>query len=227
MRRARDWQDPEEAHEARSAVARNYGATLYELARREGAVELYGELIEEVGALYRSEPDVRRFLETPGIALEQKKEAIRRSLGQRAPEVFVRFVLVVLEKRRHRALPEIAAAYGALVDEAAGRVHATITLPSAADEALREEIVAGLRGVLDREVVAHFREDPRILGGVVVRMGDRLMDGSLRRRLEDLRTEMLTRTDGRRAAGGAEGPAAGAPATEHTEEDEGARDGQL
>lgn len=204
--------DRGEVHEARSAVARNYGATLYELARREGEVERYGELIEEVGALYRTEPDVRRFLETPGISLEEKKRAIRASLGQRAPELFVRFVLVVLEKRRHRILPEIAAAYRTFADEAAGRVHATVTLASADDEALREWVLTELRRVLEGEVVPHFRQDSKILGGVVVRVGDRLMDGSLRRRLEDLRAELLRETDGR-PEGGAASPEAGSSST--------------
>lgn len=188
-----------EVYEARSAVARNYGATLYDLARREGEVERYGELIEEVGALYRAEPDVRRFLETPRVALEDKKEAMRRSLSERAPELFIRFLLVVLEKRRHRALPEIAIAYRGLLDEAAGRVHATVTLASE-EEALREEVLRGLRAILGENVEPHFRADPGILGGVVIRAGDRLMDGSVKRRLEDLRSDMLRRTGNEREA---------------------------
>lgn len=200
------------AERARSAVARNYAATLYELARREDEVEGFGELIDEVGGLYRAEPEFRRFLQTPRISVADKQEALRNAFGHRAPEMFVRFLLVMLDKGRQRHLPEVASAYKQLVEEAAGRVHASVTLAPSADESLRSEFTEALQGILGREVVPHFREDPEILGGVVVRIDDRLMDGSLRRRLEDMRAELLGRA-GERLAGAREGDAAGpAPA---------------
>lgn len=175
---------------SRGAVARNYAGTLYELGARHEATGDYGELLEQVAVLYREVEEFRLFLETPRVPLEAKQEAIREALGPEAPEPFVRFLLVVLEKRRQGLLPEIAQAYGGLLDEAAGRVHATVLLPFTADETLRGEIVARLERSLDKTVVPHFRVDPGILGGVRIRVGDKVMDGSLRRRLEDLRREL-------------------------------------
>ena len=72
------------------------------------------------------------------------------------------------------------------------RVHAGVTLAREPDPGLEREIVDRLGAAIGKEVRAHFRGDPSILGGVVVRVGDRVFDGSLRRKLAVLRRRMLT-----------------------------------
>ncbi|HKK07494.1 MAG TPA: ATP synthase F1 subunit delta [Gemmatimonadota bacterium] len=183
----------------RSAIVDNYARTLLELASREGEAEAYGRLLADLVALGRTEPDVARFLETPRIDLADKKRILREALSGEAPESFVRFVLVVMDKGRQRLLPDMEAAYRDLLDEREGRVHAQVTLAREPDETLREAIVEGLRDVLGGEVVAHFQTDEKIVGGLLVRVGDRVLDGSLRRRLEDLRRELAREPAGPRA----------------------------
>lgn len=174
-----------------TAVVRNYAEALLELASRDDAVEAYGERLAEVAALYRLEEDVRRFLETPRITLEEKKEAVRDAWGGRAPEAFVRFLMVLLDKGRQRRVPRIEEEFRRLVDEREGRVHATVTLAREPDEGFREEIVGALAGATGMEIVPHFRVDEEVLGGVVIRIADHVMDGSLRRRLSDLEDRLL------------------------------------
>ena len=89
-------------------------------------------------------------------------------------------------------LGEIAQEYQALVDSKENRVHAGVTLTAAPDDALQKQIIERLTKVLGKEVRAHFRADGAILGGVVVRVGDRVYDGSLKRRLNILKRRMLT-----------------------------------
>lgn len=172
---------------SRSPVVETYARTLLELGAREDQADAYGRHLDELVRMAESEPDLARFLETPRVDLEDKKAALREALGGRVPETFLRFLFVVLDKGRQRLLPEIEAAYRDLLDEREGRVHASVTLAREPDEALREEIRSGLERAFDREVVAHFSTDDRLLGGVVVRVGDRVMDGSVRRRLDDMR----------------------------------------
>lgn len=174
-----------------SAVAGNYAETLVELAAREDAVEEFGDWLAEMVAFYRNEEDVRRFFDTPRVTLEEKKAAIRSAFGDQAPETFVRFLLVVLEKGRHRALPAIRERYRELVDEREGRIHATVTLVREPEEKTKEFITEGLTEAVGRQVLPRFRTDEEVLGGLVVRMGDQVMDGSLRRRLADLKKQML------------------------------------
>lgn len=175
-------------------IARNYAETLLALATRHGgdaAVDEYGAAIEEVAELLRREPLVRDFLESPRVNVEAKKQAIRASFGGRVPDLFLRFLLVVVEKRRQALLQEIAEQYLQLVDEVRGRARAEITLAREPDEALRSDIVTSLQRRLGREVIATFQVDPAILGGMVVRVGGETLDGSIRRRAVGLRRRLL------------------------------------
>lgn len=177
------------------AVAENYAETLLELAGRDGVEEEYGRLLSDVAYLYRSERNFRLFLETPRIEVREKKATLREIFSEHCPETFLRFLLVLLEKGRQRQIPDVEVAYSELLDERLGRVQARVVLAVEPDDELRELIRERLSALLDRHVVPHFRTDEEILGGLEVRVGDRVMDGSLRRRLQEMRRQ-LSLTDG-------------------------------
>lgn len=193
-----------------TAVGANYAGALLELATRRDAAEAYGRYLAEVASLYREEPKFRLFLDTPRVPEERKKAVLREVLADRVPEPFLHFLLVVLEKRRQRSIPRIEQAYRDLLDERFGRVHANVTLALEPDDELREEITGGLSALLDREVEANFRTDEDIVGGILVRFEDKVMDGSLRRRLQNLRRRLLDSGDS------AAGSAAGGAQSTHT-----------
>jgi len=104
----------------------------------------------------------------------------------------VRFLQAVVRRGRQGLLAEIAQQYDALQDLKLNRVHAGVTLVQEPDGRLEKQIVERLTAALGKEVRAHFRADRAILGGVVVRVGDRIYDGSVRRKLAVLRRKMLT-----------------------------------
>jgi F-type H+-transporting ATPase subunit delta len=97
-----------------------------------------------------------------------------------------------VRRGRQGLLPEIAQQYQVLLDGRLNRVHAGVTLAAEADARMQKQVVDRLAKALGREVRAYFRSDPRILGGVVVRVGDRIFDGSVRRRLTAIQRRMLT-----------------------------------
>ncbi len=177
-----------------SLIARNYAETLLTLARRNGdeeTVDEYGAALEDVVDLLEREPLVREFLETPRVDLEAKKRALRASFDGRVPELFLRFLLVLLEKRRQALLGEVAKQYQALLDDARGRIRAEITLAREPDATLRQDVIASLERRLNKTVVPTFDVDPALLGGIVIRVGDEILDGSVRRRAAGLRRRLL------------------------------------
>ena len=103
----------------------------------------------------------------------------------------MRYVLLVLERRRQRALPSIVRAYQALLDEKLGRFQATITLAFEPDDELKETIVEGVNRVTPRTIQPAFRVDPELLGGMIIQAGDLLLDASLKRQLEKMRWELI------------------------------------
>jgi len=83
---------------SRVAVARTYADTLLELADRTDDAEVWLGHLDEVAALYRDVPSFRAFLETPRVSLSDKRDVIRGVFGDRYPELFVRFLLVVMDR---------------------------------------------------------------------------------------------------------------------------------
>lgn len=177
-------------------IARNYAETLMTLAERQGpaALEEFGRALDELAGQLSGDARTRQFLETPRVRPEQKKEALRQALAGRAPEMFVRFVMVLVDKRRQSLLPEIAAAYRDLVDQRMGRARVDVTISHAPDAALQAEIQRALEAQLGRTVIASYRVDPDLLGGMVLRLGDEILDSSVRSRASALRRRLMETT---------------------------------
>lgn len=172
-------------------VSKNYAETLFELARRNDAIELYGEELETVARLLDENPRFRMFIETPRIEDGDRKALIRKVFGEKLSSHVLNFVLVVIDKRRQRLLRGISRQYQALVDEELGRQHVEVTLAREADEATRTMITQRLSSVLGKKAIPHIRVKPEIIGGLIVRTADSIFDGSVRRRLEGMRRRLL------------------------------------
>jgi F-type H+-transporting ATPase subunit delta len=175
-------------------VARNYAGALFELGERHDAHDEFVQGLNTINALIDADPRIRQFLETPKIDVGRKKQALRDALQQQVSPLFMNFVLVVLAKRRQRLLQEIAAEYRDMLDSKLGRLHAQVTLAHEPDEALERTIASELTDRLGRTVIPHIDVEPDILGGIIVRWGDHVMDGSLRRRLSGLRRRLVETT---------------------------------
>ena len=176
-----------------TTIARNYAEALLELATRARDLRGWGTLIQSIADAMDSDAKLRAFLETPRVDAATKNGVLRKALADRAPSKFVRFVEAVVTRRRQMLLPEIAREYGDLVDKVENRLHANVTVAREADEKTRQLITDRLSRVFDKTVVPHLVVDERIVGGLVVRVGDTVMDGSVRRRLSALRHHMLGR----------------------------------
>jgi F-type H+-transporting ATPase subunit delta len=174
-------------------IARNYAETLLELAQRAGDLGGWGEMIDSVSNAFETDRRLRIFLESPRVSSRQKNDIIQKAYGGALPRTFVRFLQALVDHRRQMLIPAIAHEYHNLVDAVEGRVHASVTVAREADERDRELVTTQLSRALGKTVVPHFHVDPAVLGGVVVRVGDTVLDGSVRRRLAILRGRMLGR----------------------------------
>jgi len=172
-------------------IARNYAEALFELTAEESSHGATLAAFDLLTRILTDEPRIRAFLETPKIGAAEKKKVVGGVLEDWAPSSFMNFLRVVIDHGRQRILGPIAEEYRSLVDEAAGRLKVDVTLAHEPGAGQRDEIAAMLSEKLDKAVVPHVRVNPNILGGVVVRFGDRVMDGSLKRRLATLRRRML------------------------------------
>lgn len=170
-----------------TTIARNYAEALLTLARKSGDLDGWGQTLNAISASVESEPRLRNFMAAPQIAAAEKIAVLEKALAGRIPRLMVRYLEKLVQNRRQLLLPVIAVEYGNLVDDAEGRVHAQVTVSRDASDADRATIAAQLGRATGKTVVPHVMVNPAILGGVIVRIGDRVMDGSIRRRLSALR----------------------------------------
>lgn len=183
-----------------TAVCRNYAETLLALAQKERQIERYGELIDTVAGVFAADPKLKGIFMSPRVPKEAKRGLIERTLAKVAPPPFIRFLELVVQRGRQYLLEDIAAEYEQLVDRHLNRVHAVVATARPVDEKLAAAVRKRLTEVFAKEVLPHFRADPALLGGIVVRVGDRVFDGSLRRKLKLLQRRMLQAPLGETAA---------------------------
>jgi F-type H+-transporting ATPase subunit delta len=173
-------------------IARNYASALFDLALRDGNEASYGAGLDAVVALFDEVPDFPHFLETPRIDAGKKKEVLRDAFGGRVPDHVMNFLLLVLDKRRQGLLPEIAAEYRGLLDERLGRTHVEVQVARPLGDAELADVASELSRILGKEALPHVRVRPELLGGIVFRSGDTIFDGSVRRRLQRMRRQLMT-----------------------------------
>ena len=172
-------------------IARNYAEALFELGERSGETDRYADLIDAVAGAVETTPEVQAVLMSPRVPKVEKARLLSAALTG-APRDFVRFLQALVKRGRQRLLREVATEYQGLLDIKHNRVRAGVTVARQVNEALQREIQATLSKQLGKEVLAVFHVDPQILGGTVVRVGERIHDGSVRRRLTKLRRQLLS-----------------------------------
>jgi F-type H+-transporting ATPase subunit delta len=174
------------------SLARRYAKALLGIGIQQQTYDALGKELDRTAATFSSSPDLRQVLENPIFPLEKRRlvlEELARRLG--LSKVVRNFVLLLLEKGRIGALPDIARAHRALVDEHAGRVRAVVTTARPLDPTLEQRLKTALERQSGKVVLLEKKEDPSIVGGLVTQLGDIVYDGSVRTQLARLREELL------------------------------------
>jgi F-type H+-transporting ATPase subunit delta len=175
-------------------VARVYAAALLDAAEQRNET---GRVLEEFAALvedlFRADPQFEAFIASGAISRRPKAEVIHRAFDGRASDVFRNFLLVLNDHLRLDLLRGIYNAAKELYEERSGRMRVSVTsaVPLADDQ--RERLLQELRRKYNKEPILTTRVDPALLGGLVVRVGDWLFDGSVRARLENIRKQLIER----------------------------------
>ncbi len=173
-------------------VARNYAETLLVLAEKANAVEPWAALIDAVAEGVRLAPEAEAVLMSPKVTKQAKAQLIASALPK-APKDFVGFLQAVVKRGRQGILREIADEYLVLVDVKMDRVRARVVLARAVDASEQKAIAKALSEALGKTAIATYAVDASLLGGVLVRVGDRVFDGSIKRRMATLRRVLLSR----------------------------------
>lgn len=174
-----------------SGVAGRYATALFELATEANAIDAVSASLDDFARLLAESDDLRRLVESPAFSAEEQVKAISAVLAKAGiTGLAANFIGLVASKRRLFALPGMIAGYRKLVAEAKGIVSAEVTVAEQPSAQRVEEIRAALKDVAGKDVDVSIKVDPALIGGLVVKMGSRMVDASLKTKLNSIRLAM-------------------------------------
>jgi F-type H+-transporting ATPase subunit delta len=177
------------------ALSGVYARSLYELAEEAGGREKIIEIadeIEQVCELARGDHMFREFMGSPIVDRGRRADALRDIFRERVTDLLLRFLLVLNDRGRLGHLDSIGNAFDQLVHEAFGRVEVDVFTPGSLDAAQVETLKQRIGKALGKEPVVYAYTDPDMIGGLKLRIGDQLIDGSVAARLRRIRHNFLT-----------------------------------
>lgn len=174
-----------------SGVAGRYASALFELAQENRAVDAVARDLDAFDALVRDSDDLRRLIRSPLFTAEEQEKAVAAILERAGISgLAANFIRLVAANRRLFALPDMIRAFRTLVADAKGIVRAEVRLAEQPSDRVLDDIKSALREVAKAEVDIEVKVDPSLIGGLVVRLGHRMVDASLRTKLNAIRLAM-------------------------------------
>ncbi|HTO39895.1 MAG TPA: F0F1 ATP synthase subunit delta [Rhizomicrobium sp.] len=173
------------------SLAGRYAKAVFELAQEQNTIEVVERDFLALKAMVVESPDLARLVSAPVFSREDQAKGMKAVLAaMQASDLTIRTILVLAEKRRLFVLGNIIAAFEAKVARHRGEVSAAVTSARPLSDAQTEELKTILRSKLGREARLETKVDPSLLGGLVVKVGSRMIDSSLRTKLDGLRLAM-------------------------------------
>jgi F-type H+-transporting ATPase subunit delta len=174
-----------------ASLAERYAAALFELADEQHQLDAVAGDLRELRAMLHESPDLDRLLRSPVLSREEQAQAIA-ALAERAglSKLTKDFLGVVAGNRRLFAVPAMIDAYLNQLTERRGEVTAEVTTAQPLNDAQQNTLGEQLRRAVGRRITIDLRVDPSLLGGMIVKVGSRMIDGSLKSRLHRLQLAM-------------------------------------
>jgi F-type H+-transporting ATPase subunit delta len=182
------------ANVRQARIARVYAESLLAVATEQGQAEAIGDEMEAmVRDVLDPNPQVAAFLGFPAISRRRRGPILEAALKGNVSPLLERFIEVLNQNNRLNFFRSVVAAYRDLLDERAGRVRVVVrsAVPLTADQ--QAELRKTLAASLKKEPVLALRTEPELLGGMVVQVGDKVYDTSVRTRLDALRAQLISR----------------------------------
>lgn len=166
-------------------IARRYAKALFAVAKEEGKLEAFNQVLQEIVAFLEQSPDVKAALISPVFPADLKRGVVDETIKTfEVKGVLANFLRLLVERRRIQHLGTISECFQELLDEDLNVARAVVRTAVPMPDDLQEKVSEVLAQVTGKNVVLEMREDPDIIGGVVAHIGDMVLDGSIRSQLQ-------------------------------------------
>jgi F-type H+-transporting ATPase subunit delta len=172
-------------------VAKRYARALFEVALEKKQLELVEADLRSLKESYEQSQEFSALIDSPVISTEAKQQAFSASFEKRLQDIAFRFVMLLISKNREMLLMQIVEEFGDLLDQHRGIVRGDVFSVTPLSEEQVENLVARLNRVTGKNVVITRHLDESLLGGIVIKLQDKVFDASLRNKLEKLRQNLV------------------------------------
>jgi F-type H+-transporting ATPase subunit delta len=177
-----------------SQVARRYATALFRTAKRVDQVDKILDDLKAIADLLRKDPNLKNFLEAPQILDQYKRELFTTAFKDLVSEALFSFLILVLDKHRIQYLLAMAKEYEELVKEDQGILPARIITARELDPVFRNKLKEELEKSTGKKIEMLLKIDPQIIGGMIVILGNKIIDRSIKHQLDELKEDMLALT---------------------------------
>ncbi len=174
-------------------VSRRYARALFSVGQKQGEADLaaYGKALTELSQILEDSPEALRLFQNPVFSAAEKKAVLEKLLEKTsAGPVVKNFCSLLADKERLSSIPEIANDYAGMLDAAQGVVRGKLVTAIKLAQKRQKEIRERLEKQLERKLVLDFEIDKNILGGVVLQVGDKVLDASIRAQLQMMKEQI-------------------------------------
>lgn len=172
-------------------LSQKYAKAIFALAVEEKKLSEFGAELSEVSEVVSGHAELAAFVRNPQIKAAAKRALFAKLFKEEVSPLVYNFFMLLIDKRRESLLREIAGEYKKLANAAQGIIEAEVTVANALSKMQEEKLVEKLQLTTGKTVVIETRIDKSILGGVIVKIGDKLIDGSVMRQMQSLKTQLL------------------------------------
>lgn len=176
---------------ASDPVVRGYAEALFQLARAEESVDRVEEELTRLKNGLESSAEVKEFMSNLQISPEGKKSALFQIFGEKISTITLNWINLVIDQGRQRRLPNIIEAFFTLAQESREKVTAEVVTSVPLSEDLIQRLEKELSRASKKQVFLKPMVDESILGGVIVKIENKIIDGSVKHRLEEMKQEMV------------------------------------
>jgi F-type H+-transporting ATPase subunit delta len=174
----------------KGVIARRYAEAAFEIGVEQQSLDRWLSDLRAI-ADYLGARQLTFILSEPNIQFARKEQVVRDLLQDKVQKDALGLALLIVERRHVEGVKQVRDEFERLYDNYRGQAHAELTTATPLDDDLREQVKADLQRVTGKRIILHEHVDPTILGGAIARVGDTLIDGSVRRKLSLLRQQIL------------------------------------
>jgi F-type H+-transporting ATPase subunit delta len=175
-------------------LAKRYAKAIFTVGQEQEKFEEYNEVLQGLAELYETNPEIEDALTNPLYPMEVKEKAMEGIVGSmEVDQVMANFLNLLVVKKRAEILPEIAESYRIMVDEAKNISHGSVIAAVELSDELKEKVQTVLEKLTGKKVELTTSVDPTIVGGIIAKVGDLVLDGSIKTQLAGLKDSIKGR----------------------------------